>query len=196
VWNYYITRRHSPKSYKKNCHYLENLKSRVRVKQSLYRPGQALRVPGRFQGNRHMKMVRLLALRRPQSHSTAGRVVSIKNYSDTIGNRTRDLPAACQNLVYCDNIYSITINVATSARQSTVQNWGFLNFQYPYILSKSNGAPRPTKCVKIIGLYSASRPALRGWNDRGVSWNCERPSFRYVIADGHLARFIARMRAG
>jgi len=78
-----------------------------------------------------MKVVRLLDLRPPQNHNTAGRIVSIKNYSDTIGNRTPDLPVACQNLVYYDNIYSITINVATFARQSTVQNGGFLNFQYP-----------------------------------------------------------------
>jgi hypothetical protein len=28
----------------------------------------------------------------PQSHSAAGRIMSIKNYNDTIGNRTRDLP--------------------------------------------------------------------------------------------------------
>jgi hypothetical protein len=32
-------------------------------------------------------------LSRPQSHSAAGRVISMKNSSDTIRNRTRDLPA-------------------------------------------------------------------------------------------------------
>jgi len=31
-------------------------------------------------------------LSRPQRHSTAGRIMSMKNYNDTIGNRTRDLP--------------------------------------------------------------------------------------------------------
>jgi len=39
----------------------------VKVKQSHYRPGQTLRVPGgeapTFQDNRHMKVVRLSALR-------------------------------------------------------------------------------------------------------------------------------------
>ena len=29
---------------------------------------------------------------RPQNHSATGRVMSLKNYNDTIGNRTRDLP--------------------------------------------------------------------------------------------------------
>ena len=62
--------------------------------------------------NRHMKVVRLSALRngrfypqeiflvlisvrklsQPQGHSAAGRIMSMKNSNDTIGNRTRDLP--------------------------------------------------------------------------------------------------------
>ena len=60
-----------------------------------------------------MKVVRLSALRtgrlylpgntpgihfcyrlsRPQGHSAAGRIMSMKNSNDTIGDRTRDLPA-------------------------------------------------------------------------------------------------------
>jgi hypothetical protein len=32
-------------------------------------------------------------LSRPQDHSAAGRIMSMKNSSDAIGNRTRDLPA-------------------------------------------------------------------------------------------------------
>ena len=67
----------------------------------------------RFQDNRHMKVVRLSALRtgrlypsgnipatnfcqrlsRPQDHIATGRIMSTKNSNDTIGNRTRDLPA-------------------------------------------------------------------------------------------------------
>jgi hypothetical protein len=63
--------------------------------------------------NRHMKVVRLPALRtdrlypkegllvlisvkrlsRPQGHNATGRIKSLKNCSDSIGNRTRDLPA-------------------------------------------------------------------------------------------------------
>jgi len=66
----------------------------------------------RFQVSRHMKVVRLSAVRtgrlnppgkipsthfcynlsRPQGHSAAGRIMSMKNSNDTIGNRTRDLP--------------------------------------------------------------------------------------------------------
>ena len=84
-------------------------------KQSHYRPGKALgfqevEAP-RFQDNRRMKVVRLSALRtgclypqeiflvlisvrgwEPQGHSAAGRIMSMKNSNDTIGNRTRDLP--------------------------------------------------------------------------------------------------------
>ena len=67
----------------------------------------------KFQDNQHMKVVRLSAictsrlyppgniigthfcyrLSQPQGHSAAGRIMSMKNSSDTIGNRTRDLPA-------------------------------------------------------------------------------------------------------
>ena len=84
-------------------------------KQSLYSPGQVQRVPGglgsQFQDNLHMKVVRFSAprtgslyrpgyisgthfcqrLSQPQGHSAAGRMS--KNSNDTIGNRTRDLPA-------------------------------------------------------------------------------------------------------
>jgi hypothetical protein len=65
-----------------------------------------------FEDSGHMKVVRLSALRtgrvyppgnipgthfcqrvsRPQDHSAAGRIMSMKNSNDTIGNRTRDLP--------------------------------------------------------------------------------------------------------
>jgi hypothetical protein len=66
-----------------------------------------------FQDNRHMKVVRLsaqrtghltpqgiipsthfcLRLSQPQDHSAAGKIISMKNSSDKIGNRNRDLPA-------------------------------------------------------------------------------------------------------
>jgi hypothetical protein len=66
-----------------------------------------------FLDNWHMKVVRLSALRtgrlyppgnipgthfcsrlsRPQGHSATERIMSMKNFNDTIGNRTRELPA-------------------------------------------------------------------------------------------------------
>ena len=67
----------------------------------------------RFQDNRHIMVIRLSALRtgrlyppgnipgtyfcwrlsKPQCHSAAWRIMSMKNFNDTIGDRTRDLPA-------------------------------------------------------------------------------------------------------
>jgi hypothetical protein len=83
-----------------------------KVKQSLDRPWGFQEVGSpRFQDNRHMRMVRLSALRtgrlyppgnipgthfcyrlsRPQGRSAAGRIMSTKNSNDIIGNRTREL---------------------------------------------------------------------------------------------------------
>jgi len=67
----------------------------------------------RFQDSGHMKVIKLSALRigrlypaanissthfyyrrsQPYGHNAAGRIMSMKNSNDTIGNRTRDLPA-------------------------------------------------------------------------------------------------------
>jgi len=38
---------------------------------------------------------------RPQGHSAARSIMSMENSSDTIGNRTRDLPACSAVLVSC-----------------------------------------------------------------------------------------------
>jgi hypothetical protein len=86
----------------------------VKVKHSLYRPWGFQEVEAtRFQDSRHMQVVRLSALRTgrpypqeifpvlifvrrrvdPKSYSAAGRIISTKNSNDTIGNRTRDVPA-------------------------------------------------------------------------------------------------------
>jgi hypothetical protein len=83
------------------------------VKQSHYRPGQALRVPwswgSRFQDNRRMKVVRLSAIRTgrlyppgnipgirgwvdPRAIGLPKDYANEKKSSDIIGNRTLDLP--------------------------------------------------------------------------------------------------------
>ena len=106
----------------------------------------------RYQDSRHMKVVRLLTLRtgrlylpgnipgihfcqRPsqtQGHSAAGRIMPIKNSSDAIGNRARNLPGCssmpqptappCAPLMYCKQIIFEGFSIPST---SIVQTFGF-----------------------------------------------------------------------
>ena len=84
--------------------YSESVAPLVKVKNSPYRPLGLRKIEDpRFQDNWDLKVVRLSvlrngrlyapSLRRASWHSAAGTVMSMKNSSDAIGNRTSDFPA-------------------------------------------------------------------------------------------------------
>jgi hypothetical protein len=50
-------------------------------------------------------------LGQPHGHSAAGRIMSIKNSNDTIGNRTRDLPACSAVKISGTKLYITTNDV-------------------------------------------------------------------------------------
>ena len=54
-------------------------------------------------------------LSRPQGHSAARRIMSMKNFNDTIGNRTRDLPT-------CNTVLQPTAPPRASSKQSPQDN--------------------------------------------------------------------------
>jgi len=127
------------------------------VKQTLYRPGQALRFPAGSDtqiseqlAHEHGKVVSPThrpslppgnipgthfcnRLSQPQGQGAAGRLMSMKNHSDTIGNSTGDLPACgaqCLNQLrhrvslktYCTrSIFCVWSDIRHPRRLSHVQ---------------------------------------------------------------------------
>jgi hypothetical protein len=98
-----------PNAVEGNQHILGTCYDLKKVKQSHYKPGQALREISRQSAHEGGKVVNPMhrpplppgnipgthfcqRLSQPQGHSAAGRIMSMKNSSDTIGNRTHDLP--------------------------------------------------------------------------------------------------------
>jgi hypothetical protein len=113
----------------------------VEVKQSDYRAGHTLRIPGSWGFQISRKSVheggRVVSpthrpplpppgnipgthfcqrLIYPQGHSAAGRIMSMKNSSDAIGNRTRELPVCSLNqLRHRVSLWSIVNEVCSRA---------------------------------------------------------------------------------
>ena len=95
-------------------------------------------------------------LSRPQGHSATGRIMSLKNSNDTIGNRTRDLPVfsavpqplrhpALHIYIYIINIMGAWGSVVVKAIDSRWCHWGF----FPWFLPTKPCALRLTQPLKM-----------------------------------------------
>ena len=73
-------------------------------------------------------------LSRPQGHSAAGRIVSMKNSNDTIGNRTSDLHTLFSNLGIIPDSVCLSSSPPPSHRfspQPLISSPNYVPFTYP-----------------------------------------------------------------
>jgi hypothetical protein len=98
-------------------------------------------------------------LSRSQGHSATGRIMSMKNSNDTIGNRTRYLPACnastncatvCPHLSYVVNVIEVR---QTDGRRDTAFVYGVLRVKHTQTASKMkpvNSLLKCSKCVRVL----------------------------------------------
>jgi hypothetical protein len=107
-------------------------------------------------------------LSQPQGHSAAGRIMSMKNSSDTIGNRTLDLPA-CSAVPTDLTIMNSTFRPGTARSLWDKKNWGAQIFQksrrYLKILSatKATWIKDHTENPRITGVSAKKLVATATW---------------------------------
>jgi hypothetical protein len=115
----------------------------------------------------HRKVVRLLNLRTgrlyppgnipgthfclrlswPLCHSVAGRIMSMKNYSDTIGNRTLELPA-CSTVSLVSALSWATIRLQSYNEVNTYRNWKSVSRSCPLTRYINNTS---RECIRFDG---------------------------------------------
>ena len=129
----------------------------VKVKQSHYRPGQALRVPGGWgsQISRQsaqedgkvvspthrrlypqeilLVLISVRGLIRSQGHSAARKIMSMKNSKDTIGDRTRNLPA-CSAVAQSTALPHASLSY--SRRLNYIKNRYYISIQFNFVRHK------------------------------------------------------------